>query len=108
MPQLNYWGRAPRLPPKSTPMMQLLAASKSAFSIIGNQLAFYWNSGKTDIFYTLDVALVHILELVAGSTYAEMMGAYSSPQIILFKRFQTHRKHSIKPSFRIHSDCRCS
>ena len=29
---------------------------------------------------------------MAGSAYAEMMGAYSGPQIVLFKRFQTHRQ----------------
>jgi len=35
----------------------LVAVSKSAFSIIGNQLVFYWNNCRADIFYTLHVAL---------------------------------------------------
>ena len=34
----------------------------------------------------------HILELVAGSAFTEMMGASSAPEILLFKRFQTKWK----------------
>lgn len=32
----------------------------------------------------------HILELVAGAAFYEMMGATSAPEILLFKRFQAH------------------
>jgi len=38
----------------------LVAVSKSAFSIIDNQLVFYWNSCRIDIFYTLDVTLTFL------------------------------------------------
>jgi len=38
----------------------LVAVSKNAFSIIGNQLVFYWNSCRTDIFYTLHVTLTSL------------------------------------------------
>ena len=69
-----------------TPYSYLVAMSKSAFSIIGNQLAFYWNSGKTDLLHL--ACHPQILELVAGLAYTEMMGAYSGPQILLLKRFQ--------------------
>jgi len=41
----------------------------------------------------------NILELVAGSAYTEMMGAYSGIQILLFKRFQTHRQLVNKAQF---------
>ena len=40
--------------------MYVVAVSKSAFSIIGNQLVFYRNSCRTDIFYTLHVTLTSL------------------------------------------------
>src|SRR6218665_2292568 len=76
----------------------LVAVSKSAFSIIDNQLVFLLEQLQNR--YLLHLAChPHILELVAGSAYAEMMGAYPGPQILLLERFQTHRQFVNKAQF---------
>src|SRR6218665_859662 len=76
----------------------LVAVSKSAFSIIDNQLVFLLEQLQNR--YLLHLAChPHILEHVAGSAYAEMMGVYPGPQILLLQRFQTHRQFVNKVLF---------
>ena len=67
----------------------MFCRQQSAYLGAGNQLAFCLEQLQSRYLLHLGCR-PHILELVAGSAYAEMMGAYSGPQILLFKRFQTH------------------